>query len=503
MKIFLETISLLLIISFLIFSKTGNKEETINNLIKEGQKYSYNFELDKASKIFDSIIKTYPDDPRGYYYKSTIYLWSYLGNAEKQNFESFVNYSSIAIDKTKNALKKDENNETFTYILGSIYGYRAIAFSKADKFLDMIWASQKSNSYLNDAIKINPNNYDAYMGIGLFKFALSQVPSSFKWALNMIGFDADQVKGLKYISLTAEKGEFSKTEAEYYLAHIYSEFFMDFEKASSHLNSLIKKYPSNILFLYSSAVVEIKQRDLLNAEKVLQKLVKQKNPRFKQIISLSDFLLGDVYFRKNEFDKAVEYYERFTKTSAEKDYKGIANYRRALSYELLDSTGLADEYFSAARNGNLNLDDDLYAKRKAEHYIKFGITEIEKNIIKFSNLVEAGNYKKAVDSLKTLLTESEQSEFIWSIYFYLAEALSGLEQFEESLDYCAKLYNIDQKNERWIEPFVHYISALNYYMLNNINKAKEHINRAEKYSDYDYQNKLQGKINNLKSKLNS
>ena len=501
MKIFFKTTSLLLLISFLTLSKSGNKEEIINNFIKEGQKYSYNFELDKASKIFDSIIKTYPDDPRGYYYKSTIYLWSYLGNSEKQNFDSFVNYSSIAIDKGKNALKQDVDNETFTYILGSIYGYRAIAFSKADQFLDMIWASQKSNSYLNDAIKINPNNYDAYMGIGLFKFALSQVPSSFKWALNMIGFDADQVKGLKYITLTAEKGEFSKTEAEYYLAHIYSEFFMDFEKASSILKSLIKKYPSNILFLYSSAVVEIKQRDLGIAEKVLQKLVRQKNPRFKQIISLSNFLLGDVYFRRNEFNKAVEYYELFTTTSAEKDYKGIANYRRALCYTLLDSTEIAKESFSAARKGNLNLDDDLYAKRKAEHYITFGITEVEKSIIKYSNMVESGNYKKAVDSLKILLTENEQTDFVWKIYLYLAEALSEIGQYEESLSYCVRIYNVDSKNEKWIEPFAHYISALNYYKLNNFNKSKEHINRAEKYSDYDYQNKLQGKINNLKSKL--
>lgn len=503
MKVFLKTTFLLLFVSFLSNATQGNKEETINNLVKEGQKHSYNFELEKASKIFDTIIKHYPEDPRGYYYKSTIYLWSYLGNSEKKNFDGFVNYSSTTIDKAKDALKKDEDNETFTYILGSIYGYRAIAFGKADKFLDMIWASQKSNSYLNDAIKINPNNYDAYMGIGLFKFALSQVPSSFKWALNLIGFDADQVKGLRYLTLTAEKGEFSRIEAEYYLAHIYSEFFMDFEKSSSILKSLIKKYPSNVLFLYSLAVVDIKQRDLGNAEKVLQKLVKQKNPEFKQIISLSNFLLGDVYFRKNEFEKAINYYNIFTGTSGDKDYKGIANYRCALCYVMIDNIDTAKDLFSAARNGNLNLDDDLYAKRKAELFLKNGITDTEKSIIRFSNMIETGSYKKAADSLSTLLEMNENNEFTPKISLYLAEALFELNQYDESLKHCTIIFANSSKVDEWILPFTHFIAASNYYELKNISKAKENIEKAEKYSDYDYQNKLQGKINNFKSRMNS
>jgi tetratricopeptide (TPR) repeat protein len=488
------------LIIFLFLSHNLISQQQIDGLVKEGLKYSYNFELEKAESIFNQIIKKYPDDPRGYHYKSSIYIWNYLGNSEKTHFNNFLQLSSQAIEKAELVLDENEKNEIANYILGSNHGYRAIAFGKAGKYLEMIWASQKSNSYLKDVLKINPNNFDSYLGLGLFKFALSQVPSGFKWALNMIGFEGNQEEGLDFLKKASEKGIFAKTEAEYYLSQIYSEFYYDFEKSSELLKNLSQKYPQNILFLYSLAVVDIKRRDLNSAEKLLTKLVKSDNKNFIQTICFSNFLMGDVLFRKNKFEEAKSFYKYFVTNSTIKDYYGIANYRLGLCCELTNDNQ-AINYYKQTEYGLELLEDDAFAKRKGEERLKTPLTDSEKKLILFTNYIECGEPNRAIDSLKKLESTQINMQLKAELYFALCQAYYDVENFEASIKYATASTELENSNETWIKPFSYLYIARNYWKIGNIEKAIEYLENAEDLSDYDYRVKLNGMINNLKLKL--
>lgn len=492
-----------ILLLLLLFNTFVYSQSSIDGLLKEGLKYSYNLELEKAENYFNQIIKKFPEDPRGYHYKSSIYIWSYLGNSEKQNLNLFLNYSDQAIEKAENLLDEDNKNEIANYILGSSYGYRAIAFGKAEKYLEMIWASQKSNTYLKNTLKINSNNYDAYLGLGLFKFALSQVPSAFKWALNLIGFEGNQEEGLNFLILASERGNYAKAEADYYLSQIYSEFYFDFDKSSYLLKNLSQKYPQNILFLYSLAVVDIKRKDLNSAEKFLQKLIKIDNHNFLQTISFSNFLMGDVLFRKNKFENAKQFYQTFIKTSSIKDYLGIANYRLGLCYELTGDYSIAINYYKQSGNGLEILDDDSYAKRKGLERLNSPMNEVEKKIIIYSNLIETDDSKLAADSLSSLLEIAESEKFKNEIKYYLAQAYLELQQYEIALNYALSPSVSNEKNESWLKPFSLFIIAKCYWKLNNPEKALDYLDKTEEQTDYDYKSKLKGMINNLKSRLKS
>ncbi|MFA4923880.1 MAG: tetratricopeptide repeat protein, partial [Ignavibacteriaceae bacterium] len=252
--------------------------------LNEGIQSVYNFEFDKAESIFSSLLKRNPNDLFANHFSATLSFWKYLGSNKKKYFEEFLHQSDATIAKTEQNLSGNPKNKETLYILGAAYGYRAIAYGKAEKFLDMIWASKKSNSYLEDVLEIDPNYYDAYLGIGLIKFALSQVPSGFKWALSMIGFDGDSEKGLSYLKISAEKGNYSRIEAEYYLSQLYAEFYFDYDKAKTHLVKLTQHFPGNLLFKYSLGVIEVKGRNLNSAENILLPLVKEKNSEFEQLL---------------------------------------------------------------------------------------------------------------------------------------------------------------------------------------------------------------------------
>ena len=99
-----------------------------------------------------------------------------------------------------------------------------MAFGKAENFLDAVWATKKSESYLSEVMEINPKKNDAYLGLGLYNFAVAQIPSSFKWALNLAGISGDKETGVKYIEIAAENGNYAKVEAQYYLSQIQHGF---------------------------------------------------------------------------------------------------------------------------------------------------------------------------------------------------------------------------------------------------------------------------------------
>ncbi|NWF88937.1 MAG: DUF3808 domain-containing protein [Ignavibacteriaceae bacterium] len=465
--------------------------------VKEGLELCYHFKWSQAEELFIKMINENPQKPVGYHHLSGIYLWYYLGNRSKEDFNNFIKYSDHAIETAKNTLNDSPENASVKYILGSNYMYRAIAFTREENYLDAVWASKKSETYLLEAIEIDPKLTDAYLGLGLYNFAVGQIPSAFQWALSLAGIKGDKEVGIQYIKNTAVNGNTSKVEAQYYLSQILSEVLFENEASLYYLKNLVRKYPENLLFNYSYAVLQVKERNLRDAQKTLLKIVNSDNEKFHQIISFSKFLMGDIFFRRNEFDSAKVYYHAFLNSSPTNDYTGIANYRLALSYELTDDRKNAEKYFKNSGRGNMDLEDDQYAKRKGEIYARRSLSENEINLVESINLIEAGKYSLAYDSLKILLG-SVRTEWIKAeVLFYLAEAAFRLNKLEESFNFALEAKEINSQDEKWIAPFAAYYAARVYHVKKDMRNFNEMIELIDDYNEYDYQNKLKNMVYSL------
>ncbi len=511
-KIFCSAFSFVFIIIFLPYQVSAQQQ--IEKLIKKGLEYNYNFNFNEASETFRNIIKKYPEDPRGYHYLSSTYLWYYLSNKDENDFNDFVSCSDLAIDKAKIILDENGSNENILYILGNTYTYRAIAFAKAGNYLDAAWASKKSESFLSDLIELNPHFYDAYLGLGLYNFAIGQIPSAFKWALNLAGITGDKNTGIEYIKLAASKGNISRIEAHYYLSQIYSEILFDYDSAGVFLKKLAAKYPGNILFNYSYSVLEMKKRNLASAEKLLLKITKstasadsdsnetEDNLKFRQLISLSNFLLGDLFYKRNMFDSAKYYYQKFIDKGIGNDYKGIAYLRLGLCCELTGEREAAVKNFKLASKGNMDIEDDIFARRKGEIYSSRSLDENEIYLITGANLIDEGNYHAAYDSLSLLLSSETSEPLKAETALYFSEAAYCLGNYNESLDLAQSIGKFNCGNERWIKPFADYYAARASHKLGNDLEAKNFLEEADDYSDFDYQNKLKNMIYSLANSLN-
>lgn len=474
----------------LIFTTNLFCNQDIEKQILKGLEACYNFNWDQADQTFQNLIERYPDDPRGYHFESSIYLWYYLGGKEKDDLDEFEKYSDLALSKGEALVDQNEKNEMALYILGANYSYRAIAFGKAGNFLDAAWATKKAESFLSKVIELNPQRTDAYLGLGLYNFAVAQIPPAFKWALNLVGISGDKDVGVKYIENAAENGIYSKVEAKYYLAQIEMDFLTDYESSAAILKKLVRKYPQNILFSYSYAVLLIKERRLTDANSLLNKVIKANNKQFNQITSLSYFLKGDINFRNNKLDSAKTYYLNFLDNAEDNDYTGIASYRLAICYESTSDREDAVKYFEKAQTGNMDLDDDNYAKRKGEIYAKRTLSPSELNLIFYSNMIEAGRYKTAYDSITDLIPTIVSPKIKAEALLYKSEAAYYMGNYQESIDLAQDALSLDPSNEKWIVPFSYYYIARADKKLGNPEEAKSNSEKASEENNYDYQNKL-------------
>jgi tetratricopeptide (TPR) repeat protein len=296
--------------------------------------------------------------------------------------------------------------------------------------------------------------------------------------------------------LAAEKGKYSKVEAQYY----YSQIVAEYNLASDYLTSLVKKYPGNILFSYSLAALNIKERKLDSAGKILKKITNNENPKFIQIISFSNFLLGDVFYKKNNFDSAIVYYRNFLETTPDNDYTGIASLRLGISYEITGERESAEFYFGLTGNGNMDLDDDIFAKRKGAVYFNRRLSDNDIAVIKAANLIDSGNYQAAYDSLTNILDKLVSDELKAETYLYLSEVAFYLGNYDESVSLAAAAIQTKVTEEKWILPYANYYAARSNHKTGDEQAVNYFIEQVEEYSDYDYQNKMKNLLYALKQK---
>lgn len=488
-----------LILSFV--SSLSFAQKPLDRQIQIGLDKIYNFNWADGLKIFNTIIDKNPDDPRGYHFKSTIYLWYYLGNLNEAYLDTFNLLADKAIDLSEKFPDKKSTAEQY-YLLGSIYYNKSIAEARSGNFLQALWTSNQMKQNLDEAIKIKPTFYDAYLGIGLYNFALSQIPSSLEWAANLVGITADKEAGLQSVKLASQKGKISKVDAQFYLSQLYSRVIVDHPAARDLLINLIRRYPKNLLFNFSLAWVNYEMNDLTNTEKYLKPVFTSKDTLFPFIISNSYYVLGNVLFAKNLYDSAAVCYNLFLEKAISDDYKGISNLKIGLCYELGGKRKDAIKFYEKASDGNSDIEEDLFAERKMKFHLDNKLSPIDVSLIIYSNLIKQGRYASAKDSLKILLKEKDLNDEEMAIaYMYLSEICYYQKSFKESLEYAVTSLKIDVGDEEWIHAFAHYYAAWASYQLKNFIDARLFLLQIEEMDEFDFANSMLNKVYSLKRLL--
>lgn len=176
------------------------------------------------------------------------------GASNDSAFWAFAWHADRVRSVCERLLEKNEHDGKAMFYLGGAIGYKGLAFVNRGEPHKAIWDGKKGYNLLEQAVEEDPTNYDAKMGLGLFRHLISKAPDALKSVISLAGLKGDRYGGLRMIEEAAAKGTYAKQEAKRWLAELYLEEDLP-DLAITHLASPKNNYKKNWYLWYKYADV--------------------------------------------------------------------------------------------------------------------------------------------------------------------------------------------------------------------------------------------------------
>jgi hypothetical protein len=274
--------------------------------IEQSIDYTINTQFSKAESLLTNRIQNGDTSLAVYFYYASV-LNSKMTHFEyKEESQSFYNALQHIITHGEQQLDKyilynDEKVKTLFY-LGSAYGYLAFYQGQIGEWFSAVKNGSKAAGYLEDAVDIDSTLWDAYLGLGTYKYWRST-------KIDWIPFIPDQrEEGIELIKKTISHDSYSKYLAMHQLVYILLDFGQ-FDQAQVLAEEIVKAYPESAFMRWAHSHVFMKKKDLPKAiasYKTLLKLIDKDpnaNPNHK-VTCLGR--LADMYARADSCEQVFQ-----------------------------------------------------------------------------------------------------------------------------------------------------------------------------------------------------
>lgn len=467
------------IVFFIMLVPLFSQSTEYKNQLDEGIRLTYNFQFTEAENIFGKLVDQEPGMPQAFLQLAKIHLWYYMGTGDEGEFGIVKKYCELGISKAEKILDDNYDRPGILAAAGELYAQLAAGYAVNQAAIDAFLKTKSAIGYFEDCVDINPDEANAYLWMGVFKYSISFVPGFLKFAISLTGLSGDKSEGLNLIRLATVKSKHKNAEAEFHFARVLTEYCAEYDSAGIILQRLVKNYPGNLLFKYQYVILKFKIRQLDEAEKLLNEIIGSDNKKFNQTIAFSHFLLGDIYYRRNDFETALKYYNDFIRLTNSLDYTGIANFRMAVCCGMLKNNDLFQKNLILAREGNEDLPDDEYAGRLANYILGNGFSEELRDVIIAENNMLVGNYDEAVKGIEKKLKDFKNGELKGYAGYIVSSAYLGMNNQEKCAEYAAE--SVQQKYGvfNWVKPAAYLNLAETELGKNNYEKASDFLDDAE------------------------
>lgn len=297
--------------------------EELRQLSKKGIDAIYAVDLDEAQKQFGLALQKYPDHPFPHF-GIAMAKWAHLEYLEDESDprleKEYSGLTDKAVDVGLTWLKKHPGDANAHLAVGGIYGLRARLALQQHRWFKAYFDGKKAISHTRKAAKIDPELYDAYLGIGMYEYYAGTLPGVVKF-LSKLVMSGDAQKGLEYLNLCREKGFFNALGAKLLLIEIYTQTgskFANPETAVKWARELRAAYPAHaqmhfveIVSLYEDKKYEESRREAL----VYLKAVNDGQPAYRRrYLPRVLTAIGTTYLVEKKYDEAADYFARAAAT---------------------------------------------------------------------------------------------------------------------------------------------------------------------------------------------
>jgi tetratricopeptide (TPR) repeat protein len=243
--------------------------------VKQSLQLFYNLNFDAALKIQEQVAQQHPNDPMASNYLLTTLIFRELYNqdlldttyyahnsfltakrqidvnpANRARIESLtakvlqLTTAQLAADPTGT----DPNDANAYFARGYAKGMHAVFITLVDH--SFAPAARQGYSARNDseaALKLDPQYADAWMAVGIQRFAVASLPGWLRFIVGVMGVGGNRAQGLADLHKSADQGTVTPIESRTILS-LFLRHDARYPDALAVEHDLVSQYPHNYIF---------------------------------------------------------------------------------------------------------------------------------------------------------------------------------------------------------------------------------------------------------------
>lgn len=250
---------------------------SVDLFIHRGIKATIMQNYDLAMTTFDSLKTVSGEDPRPYFYQAAALqarMMDFEDYSEEDRFLQLLDQSAVLAEQW---IKIDSLSAMGYFFKGAAISYRGFYYAQRKNYFKGLRDAIVGIKHLNQAVKTDSSYYDAYLGIGTYKYWRSRLTKYFKW----LPFFPDQRKeGIRLIEKAVQHGRYGRDVAINGLIWIEIDR-RNFVKAINLSRLMQKKYPGSRYFMWPLAAAFFKAGRFAEAIEQYEKLIQSLNSEKK------------------------------------------------------------------------------------------------------------------------------------------------------------------------------------------------------------------------------
>ena len=235
------------------FAASFEENRYVQELVTRISDETLNSEYDKAVGNASLLIRLYPKEPFPRFLLTTIYMYilrSYWDFPTDEQYEIYKRKFSIAAADARKACDEyPVQNAMIYFVRGMVLGVEGMVHLQDKEWLDSYSKGKSAVAALEKSLEIDPTNYDAYLGLGMFEYYCSKLTGAVKILAWVVGFSGNSEKGIEYVTKAMTYGRYAEGSAKVFLAYAYIQFEDKLDEGVELAKTLRVQYPRNFTFI--------------------------------------------------------------------------------------------------------------------------------------------------------------------------------------------------------------------------------------------------------------
>jgi tetratricopeptide (TPR) repeat protein len=242
----------------------------LNPQVRQSLQLFYNLNFDAALKIQEQVAQQHPNDPMAWNYILTTVIFRELYNQDLLDTTYYAHNSfltakreidvpqstrarigdltSKVLQLTNAQLSSNSSDASALFARGYAKGMHAVFITLVDH--SFAAAARQGYSARNDSeacLKIDPQFADAWMAVGIQRFAVASLPGWLRFIVGFMGVGGNKQEGLADLRKSAEQGTVTPVESRTILS-LFLRHDAQYPAALTVERGLQKEYPHNYIF---------------------------------------------------------------------------------------------------------------------------------------------------------------------------------------------------------------------------------------------------------------